>query len=199
MPPESRQRFVVVGGVITIVLAIGIFWYVSRRKASTSKREQTISSIANRYGAVRDWHKSFDRDRDRVILPAGHRAVYTIDVEKATLRPDKKPLLLIGYVFEARTCADKHYLGVKTRDYPDLNFILECKKDALQKVLDQPADSGSYFAVVAHVQAVKRPAFEIDLFVVGPEEDDVGILVEPGDQYILTGTCLDIVFIGEYE
>lgn len=189
-------------GIVSVVLVLLIVWhFISKHqseKTETIQAQQKISTLAKRYNAVTDWRERFDEDG--IKIGKGHRAVYTTDIEKALIRNDSRPVLIVGNVFDITKIGDNNYLGIKAFAYPDLNFLLKCQSQQTELVLTQPTDDGEFFAVVANVFSVSRPAFETDVLI--EEIDDEmysDIIVEPGDQYILQGTCLDISYIGHYE
>lgn len=189
------------GIVISIIVLVLVGWFIFRRQKTKTefiKTKQKISIFAEQYNAVADWQKIFDEDG--IKIGKGHRPVYTTDVENALIRNDGRPALIVGYVFDVSKTGDSHYLGIKALADPNLHFLLECQLEHIKLVLSQSTDDGEFFVVVAIVNFVSRPPFEVDTVT---EEDDEGeysyVIVEPGDQYILKGTCLDIMYVGDYE
>jgi len=172
--------------------------YFISKHLSDIQTQQKILTLAKRYNAVTDWQERFDEDG--IKIAKGHRAVYTTDIEKALIQSDSRPVLIVGYVFDITKIGDNKYLGIKAFAYPDLNFLLKCQSQQTKLVLNQPTDGGKFFAVVANVISVSRPAFETDALIEETgDESHSDIIVEPGDQYIIQGTCLDILYVGHYE
>jgi len=188
----------IVFGILVLLVAGYFISKHQNEKAETIQTQQKISTLAKRYNAVTDWRERFDEDG--IKIGKGHRAVYTTDIEKALIRNDGRPVLIVGYVFDITKIGDNNYLGIKAFIYPDLNFLLECQSQQAELVLAQPTDDGEFFAVVANVISVSRPAFETDALIEETDDERYSdIIVEPGDQYILQGTCLDISYVGYYE
>lgn len=188
----------IVSGVLVLLVAGYFISKHQSEKAETIQTQQKISTLAKRYNAVTDWQERFDEDG--IKISKGHRAVYTTDIEKAFIRNDSRPVLIVGYVFDIIKIGDNKYLGIKAFAYPDLNFLLKCQSQQTELVLTQPTNDGEFFAVVANVISVSRPAFETDALIEETDDERYSdIIVEPGDQYILQGTCLDISYVGHYE
>ena len=188
----------IVFGVIVVLVAGYFIFKHQSEKTEAIQTQQKISTLAKRYNAVSDWQERFDEDG--IKIGKGHRAVYTTDIENALIRNDGRPVLIRGYVFDITKIGNKNYLGIKAFAYPDLNFLLECQLQHVELVLAQPTDGGKVFAVVANVISVSRPAFETDAFIEETDNEVYSeIIVEPGDQYILKGTCLDILYVGHCE
>jgi len=192
-----RPSVVLAVAVTSVIVGTRFLNKRSEKGACHGEAQQRLSSLAAQHNAVTDWQSRFDHRG--VKIGDGHRAVYTSDVVSAVLREDGRPLLIVGHVFEVTKEAQAATLGVKAFEYPDLNFVLSCTSGDADVVLTQPTDRGDLFAVVAAVASVSRPGFETDAWVES-EGDDVyaEIIVEPGDQYILRGRCLAIVYIGNY-
>lgn len=199
------NRDVILKGIVAVVVAAGIAlvgWrFLHRRtqnRADDADRRQRIASLAAEHNAVTNWQSRFDEEGMK--LEDGHRSVYTADIREAVLRTNGQPLLVIGYVFEVTKDGDTATLGVTAYEYPDMNFVLRCTTTQADLVLKQPTDDGEFFAVIANVISVSRPGFETDAWV-EEDEDDVyaEVIVEPGDQYMLHGRCLDLMYLGEYD
>lgn len=202
---QHMNRDVILKGIVAVVIAAGIAFagwrFLQRRTqshADDADRRERIVSLAAQYNAVTNWQSRFDEDGMK--LEDGHRSVYTADITEAVLRTNGQPLLVIGYIFEVANDGDTATLGVKAYEYVDMNFVLRCTTTQADLVLTQPTDEGEFFAVIADVISVSRPGFETDTWV-EEDEDDVyaEVIVEPGDQYILHGRCLDLMYLGEYD
>ena len=194
---EEYWLGIVFGLIVLLIVGFFIFKH-QNEKAKTIQTQQKIVTLAKRYNAITDWGKKFNKDG--IKIGKGHRAVYTTDIEKALIRKNGQPVLIVGYVFDITTIGDNKYLGIKAFEYPDLNFLLKCQSQHTELVLSQQTDDGNFFAVVASVVSVSRPAFEVDTITEEADDESYSdIIVEPGDQYILQGTCLDISYVGHYE
>ncbi len=192
----------IVFGVIVLLIAGYFGWrFISkhqREKFEAIQAQQKTSTLAERYNAVTDWQSRFDEDG--IKIGKGHRAVYTMDIEGALMPKDGRPVLIVGYVFDVTKIGDSYHLGIKAFGYPDVNFLLECQSKHAELVLAQPTDEGGSFAVVASVVSISRPGFETDALIEDTDNDVYAeVIVEPGDQYVLQGTCLDISYVGYYE
>ena len=185
-------------GFIALVVVVGITNLVScnQEREAAEKRKQAIAAMVSKYDAVRDWDKGFDDGR--VVLKKGVRLVYTEDIERALIKTDKKPVLIVGYIYEAKRVGSKHFLGIAAYEHKalDLSFMLSCSEGLFKKALAQHTDDGFYFAVIVQADAVLRPAFEADAY---EYDEDISVIIEPTDKYIITGTCLDMLYIGEHD
>ena len=198
---EEYLSSIVVG--IIVIVVVGYFGWrtISRKQREKTEAIQTkkkISTLAERYNAVTNWQDKFDENG--IKIGKGHRNVYTTDIESALIQNNGRPVLIVGYVFDVTKIDDRYYLGIMAFEYPDLSFMLRCQSKHAELVLTQPTDDGTSFAVVANVVSVSRPAFEADALIEGTDDDIyTQVIVEPGDQYILQGTCLDISYVEHYE
>ncbi len=167
-------------------------------RADEVNKRQRVTYLVAEHHALTNWRSGFDEDG--VKLKDGHRPVYTSDIAGAVLRTPRQPVLVIGQVFDVARDQEVVTIGVKAAGYPDMNFILQCTTAHADLVLKQPVDGGEFFAIIAEVTSVSRPGFEADAFA-DETEDGVhaNVVVEPGDQYIMKGRCLDLMCWGEYD
>lgn len=185
--------------LIAIFTSVGLWLYSCQvnKSKSISKKKVNIENVITKYNAIKDWNKHFDKEGYN--LEIGHRYVYSDDIEKNLIRNDGKSIIVIGYIFEVKRKNNNFIIGIKYDGYPDLNFLLTSDENQAQIVLNQNTDEGRLFAVVSNIKRVYRPQFESDCYTFEDEEEGYysRILVEPGDQYIILGNCLEIIYIGK--
>lgn len=188
-----------------IALAIGI-WIVSNiissqhSKAEEEKEEvekkiqieQTISNMVARHNAVTDWNKNF-YEGDTLL-----RHTYTVQVEDALIRNDGRPVLLFGSVDDVIRQGNKYYVHFQNVLYqgPDIHFVLECDSEQVKKIMGHMAGLFNQYAVVALIQSLQRPKFEVTAF--SHSGEDAEVVVESSDIFIARGRCLDLLFVGDY-
>lgn len=201
---STRGLLPVIAFWLALLVVAGFFgWrahsHKQREKAEVLEKQQTIAGLAARYNAISNWHDRFEVEG--IKTTNGYRvSYYTSDIEDALLRTGGRPVLIVGSVFEVRRIADQAYLGIKAFEYPSLSFILRCEPRHAEFVLGQSTANGDLFVAVANVTSVSRPSFEADARINEDGDDkNAEVIVEPGDQYILKGTCLDISYVGDYD
>jgi len=187
-----------------ILVISGLFYWLviqpeSKEREYKEINEKILSDMALTNGAIRHWNKDFHEEG--LKLKDGYRSIYTVDIERAS-RNTGKPILAIGFVYDVSQVNDQYWVGMTSYDYPDLSFLLKCSQKISESILSQQTDKGEFFAFVAQVERVERPSFEVDMVMENDETSDDDtirqIIVEPGDQYIVYGSCLDVKFLGKY-
>jgi hypothetical protein len=185
-----------------IILSVNIIFLLlcsckPNKKIEIERKEKIITDLILQHNADLSWQKIF-HDYE-ITLDNGSRWIYSVDVENAFIRSEKKATLIIGDVFEVKKIdEDNYYIGITSEIDYDLHFILQCNSQNANRILSQSIDQGSTYAIVAKLISVKRPLFEADAYVENiDEESDPFIIIEPGDVYLIYGDVVEIKYIGE--
>lgn len=187
------KDIVVIIVVICVIIGI-VFRQVSRKKLKTEKNfviKKTIDEMVTKHNAIADWDKCFvDYEKE---IEDGHRGIYTIDIKEALVNNDHRPVLFYGYIADVKKVKETYFTVFYIAENVDITFELKCNSEQIQIILNQPTkDDADYYAVLAIISEIQRPNFEVDSY-----QSD--ILVEPCDEYIADGICLDLLFIGDYD
>jgi hypothetical protein len=187
-----------------ILLGVIAFGYVvlvlegvrcDKKRSTPEEREKALIALVSPYDAVRDWDKGFYLGD--VVLQDGHRAANTDDIKEALIRTDGKPVLVIGVIYNGMTIGSKHFLRIRayTHQTPFLDFWLSCNKEVYERT-SGPLDEGQFYAAIVRADTVKKPTYEDKIYK--SEVEIPAIELDP-DKYFVTGTCLDILYIGRHD
>ncbi len=151
-----------------------------------SSTELRANELAQQYGAITGWENDL---------------VYTIQAQERLV--SDKPVLFQGYLDDVFNRNGKTYIRFMSSYSSPVDYVLElqCDRSIVDKFIKQPADEDrsflkyfDEFAVVANIDEVSKPAFA--LTGTAYAEDDVEIEVDSSNLFTATGTCVDIVEVG---
>jgi len=96
-----------------------------------SEIEKKMIEMAKHYNAVIDWEKTLELEE---IFPMP----YTLEVQNALIREDKRPVLFIASIQDIERSGNEYIISFDRRgSFPGL-FILKCSELQVQKILNQP-------------------------------------------------------------
>ena len=183
--------------LIVVVIPLGI-WKISKIKSKAERRHrlrQAVGAMSLKHNAINGWDKDFVNHWAKKV-EGGHRNTFTVDVENALVNADEQPVLFFGGAADAKKRGEKNTLTFYTSTNITITFVLTAESYHLREVMAQPIDGSAYrYAVVAVISSIERPPFEVDAY---EEDGEPYILVEPGDEFIAYGRCLDLLFVGDY-
>lgn len=193
--------------VVLMLLAMGICIVLciiscgrpklEEEKVETEKKmkiEQAITEVVGRHKAVAGWGKNLREKYMSMLMK-----VYSIQVEEALIRNDRRPILFFASIEDVARQNDKYFAHFHNWGNidPDIHFVLECNSDQVEKIMEQSATYFERYAVVALISIIQRPKFEPRAYSENGEEPEIA--VESSDIFIARGRCLDLLFIGDYE
>ena len=189
------MAIIILGAVCTVVI-----WQISKMKREAEREDRikhTVGDMVTKYDALTNWGECFVDYRTKI--DGGDRAINTIDIENALITNDHRPVLFYGYAADVKKINEKKFVVIFSMiENADINFVLRCDAEQVEKILGQPTEySADSFAVVAVISNVQRPRFEVDAYQ--DDEYEPYIIVEPSDTFIANGGCLDLLFVGDYE
>jgi len=188
--------------IVAVVILCAIAFLLMRMGSAGDKAPRRVRDARGKirdmvaaFNALENWNRSFDEQGYK--LDEGHRPIYTDDVQRALIETNKRPVLVTGRVIDVQERISGYAITLRYDGYPNLVFVLTTDEEQGQLVLRQDTDEGDLFAVVAEIKKVHRPRFEAGSSTWGKEQklDAAGIVVEPGDFYVLEGKCLDLQYI----
>ena len=160
---KSTVIFLLIIGVIS-----GVYIVFSTIRNSNNKQleeDKAISELAARYNAITDWKEQLDELDD----------VYSIDVENALIRKDKRPLLISAYVQDIVTKNGIPYLIFSEVGSPDIEitFILEYDSGQIEQLIKQVRENNE-IALIASITTVQKAN-------------------ESSDKFLANGRCLELL------
>lgn len=172
--------------IIIAIVGGGYYFFLTNKQADKievvkevkiSKGDLITKELANKYQALTDWEKDED-------------LVYTLKLEERLIID--KPILFRGELDDIFGHDGKIFVRFDTYSFGSVRFLeLECDKQIVDKIITQ--EPFSEFAIVAKVQNISKPAFEIMGSVLSEEEVEIDI--DSSDSYIAKGVCVDVAYI----
>jgi len=160
---------------------------VDREKEEQNKREAQQTKIKNdlaaKFGARTDWNKEL---KDR-LLP------YSIDVEEALIRTDKKPILFEALVEDVTRDNNKYVVRLNYSDSPKIYFLLECTPELAAKLRSR--QGFDQVAVIASISSVRKPTIKLESDLPSSPDESPDIEVTNPDAFIAKGSMLELEFI----
>ena len=190
--------------VVFLCLVASGYWWFSNHKDATQPPSkpslapeiaQLISELEQRHSAASDWAKD---------LPQG--TVYSIEMQRALIRKDGRPILFPGRVIDIRQGKDYFHLDMEPLwTGVSLRVILDCPEGMINKLLSHVPRETDYLAV-AQIQSVSKAQFRVDARsegVASTDYDDEGrslpnvetfteLELEAGDKFLARGKCVDV-------
>jgi hypothetical protein len=164
-------------------------------KERNTAKAAAIAALAARNGADAEWQAPF-KVSDRF-------GVYTYEIQRALIRLNAQPVILVGSVDDVISLGDGQY-EVRGRQTlpsgPTIYFSLKCNEGRLQAVLARPPgllDFFDDFGIAATIARVSKPLFKAS--AEQDSSDDVPapqITIESGDVVVATGTCSEVIRLG---
>jgi hypothetical protein len=156
------------------------------KTSETPNAEMRTHELAQRYGAITGWE---------------NKIVYTIHAQEILL--NDSPVLFQGYLDDIFNRDGKTYVRFMSSHSSTVDYVLELECDRLivDKFINGSTDENDSsikyfdeFAVIAKINEVSKPAFSLEGTAYA--EDNIEIEIDSSTNFIVAGTCLDIVKIG---
>ncbi|MEA2006253.1 MAG: hypothetical protein U9O50_08380 [Acidobacteriota bacterium] len=170
-----------------------------KRKTEIVKR---ITEMAKIYNAVIDWEKDL---RPKNFL----RNVFTVEVQRALVRENNRPVLFIAGVQDIEKRGDEYIVYFdRWAGYYSINlesleanlpilFIIKCTEEQAQRILNQPNEIlFENYSVIASISDVHKMRFSLTPYSLG--EHEANIEIDSSEVFIAKGNCLDLLFIGDF-
>jgi len=223
-----------VGKIVTIVIVLAVaYWIVSgvlsRRQTQAQRRaakveeqaekrvqiKKSLEDMVVKYNAATEWHRDFDFDQENAGLFGP--PIYTIQIEDALVRADKRPVMFVAHVEDVVKGETEYSVHFSTADpfgiflsRPSIRFILHCTHDQVNLIMQNPRDAGLFerenYAVIAEISGVRKVSLALTAHAdsVVPEDEysfevDISTNLEPSNIFVSFGRCLDLLFVGDYE
>jgi hypothetical protein len=161
-----------------------------RKAHARSEVQARIAELSAKYNADGQWQKPFDKP-DKLFF-------YTVELQRALIRKDGRPLIFVATVDDVVVEADGRYVlqarlivGLDR----EIHLQLRCGAHELGALLDRTPEILEQFAVVAHIQEVRKPLLQA-VAQTGDERSTPEIVVEPSQVLLASGECLDAVYLG---
>jgi len=166
------------------------------KKRAEKKRRTThqVQELCSKYNAVTNWDKDFYDD---------NFSFYTLDVQKALIRVDGRPVLIFAGVEDVIKRVNKYsvrFFAYYPPTLRSLDLILDCTSNQVDKIVSHPPSSSLFrlddYAVIAQISEVEKLKFALRAYAQGYDYAEVD--VEAPNRFIATGSCLDLIFVGDY-
>lgn len=170
-----------------------VWWWVQGQrippKTSSSGlvpgASRLVSELAAQYQAEPQWAQGL----------SGYTP-YSIEVERALVRQDGKPILFVGTVTDVRH-REKAVIVEMEADpsdhVPFLRFSLNCSSTVVARLEKEPQRPAHYVAV-AHIESVSKARFRMDASgqTIGEDEVETELEIVAGDYFVARGQCVDL-------
>jgi len=191
---------VVIGGVI-------VWWVFAKNdepktksaeqaKTKQAKEESTrkaIIELADKHNAVVNWSEPLSK---KLFLSP----VFTIEVEDALLRKDNRPVLFLATVKDVERKENKYLVRFVVgflEELPMIEFVLDCTDEQAKKITQQQIEFLERYAVIAEIQKIRKVMFDLKA---NNDNEEPEISVDTTDDvFIVSGKCLDLLFVGDYD
>ena len=150
---------------------------------------QLIQDMVSKYDAKADWFRN------------SHNSIYTYSIylQEAVLDSNERPLLIyanITDVMKTKTGYKAIFSNFWDNPLSDLYYELILSKGQVDYILSPRETLFSEFAIVAEIKQVVRANSQIKIEEGFGDDPSTPFIDVPG-VFILKGTCLDILFVGE--
>ncbi len=151
-----------------------------------SAQDNLILELANKYPNI---NKIIDMKKIQ----------YTYQFEEKMIEPNK-PIIFIGDLEDAYMENKKFYTRYSPNfiDYldsetPQQFYTVEGCEEKIRDIINSGKSNGEY-AVVAEIEKVNQPELRLEADLIGAE--DIELEYEPSDIFLLSGTCIDVTYLG---
>jgi hypothetical protein len=166
---------------------------LAKEEEERIKAERSIADMAKRNKAVAAWPEAFE---------------YTIDVQDALIRTDNRPIVFLARIKDVVRASSNNYVCFEgVSDPPEIQFILDCRSDQIERIMQHRTDSMEHYAVVARISDLKRVKFQVtgypEYYHVGDEyegyvEAEVRLELDQPNIFVATGECIELLAVGYY-
>lgn len=174
-----------------------------KESARAKDLHQKISQLVKQHNADAEWDRYF-REQDFGTEN------FTAHFERIFLSDENNPFLFVAEIVDVKKQGSKFVISASVGDhwpnYDCMFVLLQCAPRLTEAVLQRRHDfsDGNTYILVATVSTVERPPFRLESVEITDEES--GFITESyahleffaSDIIILTGTCMDVVFVGNY-
>lgn len=183
----NRKTYV---GLLLLAVIGALWWWHSttqetlRAQAEAtwhSEIRQIVFDLAQQYKAERSWHNAIPKENP-----------YSIEVERALIPGDGRPILFIGTVSDIYQSQGQTWVVLEDATphpygsalFTPLRFTLGCSKTILSPLLSEKDRNLQRYLVVAQIQSVYKPLDESVSMAKGTCLD-VRLLPEKSGYYLL--------------
>lgn len=173
--------------VAVVLLVTSCNSEVAREKEEEARREAGRTKLKNdlaaKFGASTDWDKNL---KDR-LMP------YSIDVEEALIRSDKRPILVEAFVEDVTRDKEKYVARLSYLEPPKIYFFLDCTPELATKLRSR--EGFDRVAVIASISSVRKPNIKLESDLPSSPDESPDVEVTSSDAFIAKGSMLDLEFI----
>ena len=143
--------------------------------------QQKVIAVAATHNAIADWKAALP---DKSLTGA-----YSIQVENALGRSDKRPVAVRAYLEDIVRRDGRLFLEFS--DWDELYLTLEATPETVQQVLkENPSNFFAEYVVIAEVQSVQRPTFQI---AAENSADGAEVQLQSPDRFHAIGRCVALL------
>ena len=156
-------------------------------EAQRAARERRIQDLAARHGADSQWRGPFE-DYSRLQF-------FSVEIQRALIKPDKRPVVIVAPLGDVIEVGGNRYelrahIGIALTE---IHFFLQASDPLVSELLAHPPEFLEEVAVVARIHRVARAVFRVATDEPDEEERTLpNVVIEPGEELIATGDCIEI-------
>ena len=148
------------------------------RKGTEREKDQKVISFAATHNAIADWKAALP---DQSVIGS-----YSIQLENALVRPDKKAVAMRAYLEDIVRRDNRMFLEFS--DWEDLYLTLEASPEIVEQVLkEHPSKFFAEYAIIAEVQSVQKPTLQVAAETTG---DGPEVEIQAADKLHVRGRCV---------
>jgi len=175
---------------IGVGLLLVVWWWAQSQRVppdmpppSISQANKLISDLAAQHEAETKWARSLST-----------HSPYSLEIERALTRQDRKPILFIGSVIDVRRRDGEIIVEMEAEPdekIPFLRFSLRCSPNLTERLLTELQRDARYIAVVT-VDSVSKARFRIDAHgqAIGEDEVETELEITAADYFVAQGQCV---------
>lgn len=188
--------------VCLIIVAVGGGWWWFHAREATKKKAEAetiakmaeaarfrVKAMAKQYNARLDWHKT--------LKVYAYPGLFTVEVEKAMISDDKRPILFLGTIKDIAGEENGYLCIFECNDFLTQIYVnVRCSDREFQTIIPYCRAKRGFFAVVANIEKVTRPSFKPTARY-DDESKSASILLEDDfpSIFFAFGACLDVMWV----
>jgi len=176
--------------VLVIVLALLLSACkseVDRAKEEQARREarqtQIKQELAAKFGAIPDWNARFEK----------RLTTYTVDVQEALIRSDKKPILIEAFIEDITQENNTYVARLHNVESPTIHFVLECTAELATKLRSR--EGLDDVAVIASISSVTKAAIKLEASLPNSPDEPPDVEVSSSEVFTAKGALLAVEFL----
>ncbi len=173
------------------------------KKTDSQKQclQQKIIEISKLHNANVSWMRYFQEQEFGTVC-------FTSQFEQIFLSNENNPFLFVTEIVDVKKQGAAFVItanaGGGWENYYSIDLVLQCAPSLAETVLKRKHNylDGNTYIFVVTVETVKNPLFRLE--AVAESDEKTGDVLESyvnlrlANNIIITGTCIDIVFVGNY-